>query len=202
MVYKNATYDPPYESPIEDLFAWHIVKYLNWQTNLIKQYPISTKFGSYRIDFVLELHNNKIGIECDGKRYHENERDLWRDSMIIGESEIKEILRFTGTNITFHIEECIFIISKLHAKYFDNRGITNINILADDYVQNEDFYDLHPLSTMDYIYKNEESEDNITHIKITRLCDEVKILNWKIYYDFAINSNLNDLDQIIKLYKK
>ena len=33
----SAFYDPPYDSPIEDIFAWNTVKYLSEQTVLSKQ---------------------------------------------------------------------------------------------------------------------------------------------------------------------
>lgn len=73
-LYNSQTYNPLYDSPIEDLFAYHIDKYLSEETKLTPQYPIKTFCSNYRLDFCLELENKTIGIECDGEKYHNKKK--------------------------------------------------------------------------------------------------------------------------------
>lgn len=56
-----ATYDPPYDSPIEDLFAINAIKYLAKDCKLDKQVDVPTAFGTFRLDFVIEHGGQCVG---------------------------------------------------------------------------------------------------------------------------------------------
>lgn len=64
-------YSPPYASPIENDFAWHIVKYLDESVSLLNQYPVETICGLFIVDFVaVTSEGRRVGFECDGKEFH------------------------------------------------------------------------------------------------------------------------------------
>jgi len=79
-------YDPPYESPLEDLFAWNAVKYLGETVAFDKQVEVDTICGKFRLDFLAVSPESRVAFECDGVEYHEPRRDEWRDAMIQVES--------------------------------------------------------------------------------------------------------------------
>lgn len=47
----------------------------------------------------------RIGIECDGKKFHNASRDEWRDAMILGGEHLDVIYRLRGSDINFYIED-------------------------------------------------------------------------------------------------
>ena len=52
---ENRNYLPPYESPLEDLFALNFDKYLAEGVTVTKQVEVKTFCGAYRLDFVASL---------------------------------------------------------------------------------------------------------------------------------------------------
>ena len=71
-------YNPPYDSPIEDTFAREISKHWHKETNIEVQKSVHTLCGEFRLDFMITLKNGqRIGIECDGKEFHDKSRDYW-----------------------------------------------------------------------------------------------------------------------------
>jgi hypothetical protein len=90
-------YDPPYESPLEDSFAWNLSKHLRRDTRLEKQVVVSTVCGAFRMDFVAtSAAGQRIAFECDGAEFHEFRRDEWRDAMILGGGGADSIIRLEG----------------------------------------------------------------------------------------------------------
>ena len=90
-------YDPPFESPIEEIFAWNMSKFLSEKIRLEKQVVIRTLWGNFRADFMITTDTEKIIFECDGKEYHNAGRDEWRDALILGSSDIDYVYRFRGS---------------------------------------------------------------------------------------------------------
>lgn len=86
---------------------------------IIPQYTI----GKYRVDFLLRRPDAIIAIEIDGKKWHDEERDSYRDKYIIGNSDITDIVRFTGTDATFTPTLCTKFLYDNYAILFkNNRG--------------------------------------------------------------------------------
>jgi len=56
----SSMYDPPYESPLEDCFAWALSKYLRPGTNLQKQVEVKTICGDFRVDFVATVERQLL----------------------------------------------------------------------------------------------------------------------------------------------
>lgn len=70
---------------------------------IIPQYQVEP----YRVDFLLRRPNGMIAIEIDGKEWHSSERDSKRDKYILENSDISDIVRFTGTDASFTPSFCV-----------------------------------------------------------------------------------------------
>ena len=125
-------YEPPFESPIEDTLAWFLVKYLSLDVSLNKQYKVRTICGEFRVDFaaVAKIGRYRVGYECDGRNYHDEWRDEWRDAMILGDGLLDSIVRFRGSDITFHVNDVLYVASCWDPVMFPERGTTNLCFLA------------------------------------------------------------------------
>jgi hypothetical protein len=121
---------PPGESPIETQFLYHASKYLHPRTKIRGQYPAVTICGLFKPHIVFEIDGVRIAVECDGRDFHVYERDRWRDAAILGEGDIDAIWRFTGSAITNHIEDCLYLMAKRDPVFFSERGRQNLSRLA------------------------------------------------------------------------
>jgi hypothetical protein len=110
--FHGPSYTPPYDSPIEDVFAYHVVKYLASDTKMQPQHPISTPAGNFILDFTLERGGLPIGIECDGRPYHDAYRDEWRDALILGTGRVAAVYRFSGRILSYHINDCLTLMAR------------------------------------------------------------------------------------------
>jgi hypothetical protein len=63
----NILSEPPYDSPIEQIFAETCFKHLSSKITVEKQKEVTTPFGRFYLDFLLSFNNERIGVECDGK---------------------------------------------------------------------------------------------------------------------------------------
>ncbi len=98
---RKPKFDPPYDSPIENDFAYNIVKYLDKGVIFDKQISVDTVCGRFRLDFIAHRSRRRIGFECDGKEFHDNDvgcsaRDRWRDALILETGAVEVIYRFPG----------------------------------------------------------------------------------------------------------
>ena len=46
------------------------------------------KLGRFYVDFILEINNSKIIVECDGKDYHDPDKDKERDKVLTIEGDL------------------------------------------------------------------------------------------------------------------
>lgn len=128
-------YDPPYESPIEDCFAWNIVKYLNSQVRFDKQVEAETVCGVFRIDFTASLGPLTIGFECDGEEFHGrfgSLRDEWRDAVILAGGSAQVIYRLRGKDLFRHMDDCLSCVARCDPRLFSDRGIKNLDGLVSE----------------------------------------------------------------------
>ncbi len=123
-------YDPPYDSHIEDEFAWHMVKYIALEARMEKQHPIHTYCADFRLDFYLEKGARRIGVECDGKAYHNPDKDRIRDTLILGTKQIDTLFRLRGKNIRHNIDDLLYLLSRYCPDVFSARGIINLETLV------------------------------------------------------------------------
>jgi hypothetical protein len=126
-----AHYLPPYDSPIEDKFAYFLTKYIAGDVKILPQFPAETICGRFVIDFVLiSPEIGRVAIECDGREFHDDRRDEWRDAMILGHQIVDSVYRLRGSDINFYIEDVLFLLSRLEPGLMSARGSTNLNTLV------------------------------------------------------------------------
>lgn len=198
-LFRNAppSFVPPYDSPIEEDFAYNVVKYLKENVVFDKQVSVQTPKGNFRLDFKLSFEDCAIGLECDGKEFHDECRDEWRDSLIIGEGLVDDIIRIPGRDIHRRIHICLYQIAEFYPDFFSERGKINIETLAFSEAQSIDEYYKHPHGGIDLT-----TESGIMRMKrMVRIESRIESSHHlaKIY-KFAIENNHTELDEIIKEY--
>jgi len=124
-------YEPPYESPIEEAFAWDLSKRLAAAATLQKQVLLPTQLGMFRCDFLLTTPTGvQVAIECDGRAFHRPNRDRFRDAAILADTEVQAVLRFSGRDIYQHSPDVVFIVGRLIPGIFSERGQSIVNKLC------------------------------------------------------------------------
>ena len=111
----NHTYEyDKIESPIEEIFLNHIIKFLDQNTELSIQFPISTISGNFRADIALIKEGKIVVIECDGEEHHTQEKDIWydewRDTLILAQERANVIYRVRGIDIYSNLYKVFAII--------------------------------------------------------------------------------------------
>ena len=193
------TYDPPYDSPIEDIFAYTLLKYLDSATVLEKQVEVPTPVGHYRLDFVLKCDALSIGLECDGEDYHDAFLDEWRDAMILGTNIVKDIIRFPGKAIHSRLSICLYRLADTYPIFFSKRGLANIQLLARAEAEAIDDAYGHPLGAIDF--SNDTGKD--TMLKMIRV--EIRsqyIESLMAYRKYAIDSGLSSIEAVVTKFKQ
>jgi hypothetical protein len=127
---RQSGYEPPYDSPLEEQLALFLPKYIEDESKFFKQYQVETPRGIFKLDFLVYSPKGKFGFECDGKDFHDYYRDLFRDALILGSSDIISIHRITGKDIHNRLEDAIFAISKVEPDAFSERGRKNLWTLS------------------------------------------------------------------------
>jgi very-short-patch-repair endonuclease len=103
----------PFDSPIEEEFAYTIGKFLANGLEFNCQVELKTQIGNFRADFEIKSKNLRLLVELDGKEFHKGTKDLWRDSFILGEKHADLIIRFNGKDIVHNLSECCYILLTL-----------------------------------------------------------------------------------------
>lgn len=137
MLTQFFTFDPPYESPLEEDLAWHLTKHLADDVELPKQEEVVTPFGTFELDLVAKPPSGSlIAFECDGQGYHPDPfRDRCRDALILGMGVQAAIYRFRGPDLWYHMYDCLYIVTQKDPGLFSWRGHRNIELLASDEVK-------------------------------------------------------------------
>lgn len=131
LVEPSLFYDPPYERPLEDEFAWHLVKYLTPISGLLYQVKVTTACSNAWIDFVVEHGARRIGFEVgdldpavDAETLH------YRDALVLGTGYLDVLYRFRGEDLMYRIHDALHLASKWDAELFSPRGRINLHTLA------------------------------------------------------------------------
>jgi hypothetical protein len=192
-----------YESPIEDIFAWHITKYLKADVKFYPQFPINTICGKFRLDFVIGYDDKLIGFECDGLNFHDPYRDLWRDSMILGTKRIDSIFRLRGSDIYRYPNDLLYTIARFYSSIFSSRGLINLSKLALESTIEcpiDKIASSHLIEICDF---DEEARFDSLLMIDRRFQHTFKPYkyDWDDYFEFAASIGGGDLDAIIERYK-
>lgn len=106
-------------SPIEEA-TWSAIRY--YGLNLWPEYPVGISGNLFFIDFANPEH--KMGIEVDGRDYHNQEEDAKRDSLLYRNGWT--IIRFSGAEIHKDAYGCMERIYKMYGR-LENRPINNVS---------------------------------------------------------------------------
>jgi hypothetical protein len=131
LVEPSLFYDPPYERPLEDEFAWHLVKYLNPITGLRYQQKVETPCGNFWIDFVVEHGGRRIGFECgDVEAGDETEEGAFREALLLGTGAVDVLYHFRGEDLIYRLHDCLLVAARWDPALFSERGRINLDTLA------------------------------------------------------------------------
>jgi hypothetical protein len=123
--------ETPRESPLEKDLEYGICKYSPHGTRIIRQYDVPTYRGTFRLDFVARRKDRLIGFECDGRQYHDWRRDIFRDAVILSETNIEAIYRIEGPDIYYRLETALYILGNHVPLMFSERGMENLSALSE-----------------------------------------------------------------------
>ena len=129
--------DTPFESPAEHDFAYHLLKYVRDDVVIAKQVVAPTERGRFRIDFVLARPGLRVGVEIDGRPYHEYWRDRARDALVLATDTVDEMIRIAARGIVFHVEDVFYLLAQMHPPLFSPRGRENLLRLSSPYARLE-----------------------------------------------------------------
>ncbi|ELA9340197.1 hypothetical protein ACEV8B_22380 [Vibrio parahaemolyticus] len=195
-------YDPPYDSPIEDSFAKFASKYFSEEINMEAQVVVYTICGKFRVDFVVtDSKGRKTAIECDGKDFHDESRDEWRDSMILGSTDIEEIYRISGKEINYRIEDVFYTLSMWSPWLFNERESYNLSRIA---TQELTLRSPSPVDTIFSVnYVDNDNQINCFYIeKRHKNIPEGKRQFWQSLFKYAQKLGGGNLDDVIASYRK
>ena len=137
------------DSPIEDLFYYDFQKVMSEEGTIHRQVECLTPVGAFRLDFMLQLPDRRVGFECDGKDFHDEEADSIRDRAIIDAGHVDRIYHLRGRDIHFRLHDALDLIAAQDKEVFSARGRANIKALASrDYEHLED--DVHRSAFFDF----------------------------------------------------
>ena len=120
----------PCDSPIEDIFYNEVQKYLSHGCETNRQFECKITTGTLYLDFLVRVGSRNIGFECDGKDYHDIDRDAIRDKAILDAQLADRIFRLRGRDIVYHLPDCFDLIREIEPTLFASRGQLNIKQLA------------------------------------------------------------------------
>lgn len=127
-------YEPPYDSPIEDLFAWQACKLLHPEVRMIPQFAVYARPVTYRLDFALLRGPHFIAVECDGRPFHDPVRDEQRDYHVLSLSQVQRIYRFRGQDLWGRMHGCLEVLRRSEPWMFEPRagavlesGVANVD---------------------------------------------------------------------------
>ena len=137
LIEPSLFYDPPYERPLEDEFAWHLIKYLRPIAGLRYQVKVETPCTHAWVDFVVEHGARRIGFEIgsleeeigddtspdeDGERY--------RDALVIGSGALDVLYRFRAADLLYRPHDALYLTAQWDPTLFSERGQINLHTLA------------------------------------------------------------------------
>lgn len=116
--FLSLDYRPPkWESPIERKL-WYALRYMGVEVET------QVSIGAYRVDMVLfsRVSTNEVIVECDGKDYHHNLIDEFRDDELIEIAKLP-IAHISGSEISESPEKCaLYIAERWFPRIMDSMG--------------------------------------------------------------------------------
>ena len=184
----NAPEQPELESEIENIFEYELLKYSSADVSWRRQVEFQTIGGLFRPDFVASVSGCAIGLECDGRGFHDLIRDECRDALILGDGFLNTIYRFTGKNIFRWPADCLYFLSLYEPWLFSARGHNNLRTLASPELRaHEPGLDSSILIYRDFIA--DDGSSAVGQLIIIRRSSDPHptppIDDWREFYEFA-----------------
>ena len=193
-------YDPPYDSPIEDLFVRHYEKYAGPAVEFVAQKEVDTICGRFILDFLIKDEAGyRVGIECDGKEFHEESRDEWRDAMILGDGYVDVIYRLRGREINFYIEDILLLLAELEPTIFRDRAQANLGVLASPEIK--ELEKDHSRDRYHFMYRNGDDKGFFRLEARRRSVPPGERRFWQTAYSYAKEAGGGKLDDVIRNYR-
>jgi very-short-patch-repair endonuclease len=126
------------ESEIEEDFLHSFYKVKSDNVSINGQENCQTRLGQFRLDFVITEGQQKIGFECDGKKFHDKNRDQLRDEAILKTGFVNTIYRVPGKSIWFHTYEVLDLLRVAEPFLFSNQGNRLLDRILEDDAKRED----------------------------------------------------------------
>lgn len=190
------------ESPLEVMFIETLEKYLSGKTEIIPQYGIVTLAGKFRLDFLLTVDDHKIGFECDGKDFHDEWKDEWRDALILGSDHIDTIYRFRGSDLYLNMDDCIYMIYHYDKALFNERyeiiGKQLISNELKEKLAREPLYHGESNSVFYSLLTEENEHVGWRSIKVERRNKNDERAHWVTLFQFALKNPGKGLSQLIE----
>ena len=190
-----------FNSPIENKFYAYFSKFINKENVLMSQYRIDSPVGFFLIDFVI-CHQNYgfVGFECDGKDFHDEDRDEWRDAAILGFSNIDTIFRIRGCDIKYNIYDVLYVIYSHIPKAFSKIGKSCILKNA-SYSALKTYVDRN--KTRFYIEYNDESKGAWLMLRLRSKKSHITSQQmWMKYFEHLKKEKYENLDNAISSFRK
>lgn len=166
-----ALWGQEYESPLEKDFSRHVVKYLADEVVVEPQVWVCTNVGRFRVDFVLSFDGRRVGIECDGRAYHDETRDRTRDFAILETGALDVVYRVRGQDAFWRIEDVLFLLAELEPEFFSEKGVDRLRWQASRRARDHAVFD-EELVTVRYEwdeYDNGPEEDRTLDFQVFEL---------------------------------
>lgn len=113
------------DSPLERTFQHYLLKFAHELTKIHRQFKVTCGSKIYRLDFALERNGRIVGIECDGKEFHDINQDSERDKAIISTGLVNRIIRLPGKDIHHCRWEVILILNAIEPSFWNDRISNN-----------------------------------------------------------------------------
>ncbi len=188
-----------FESPLEELLHDQLRKRMPQDAELLPQVDVNTLCGNFRLDLLAIARNRKIGIEIDGKEFHDQYRDEWRDAMILGDGRADEIIRFRGCDLHYHLNDCLYLFSRIQPLMFSDRHARVLERLASNEARRcgDGEYDWARGIVLTYGYIDDSRAIDFVDIRRNSI-DGAPNPFWKMYYRYAIERGGGPLDDLME----
>lgn len=117
-------YDPPYERPLDDEFAWHLVKYLSPVTRL------EYRPADVGVDFLVEVDGRRAGFQITGYAHAPLEHLDQLDKQLVAGGQLDVLYRFRAADVAHHIHDCLGAVLIRDPWLFSDRGAINLRSLS------------------------------------------------------------------------
>jgi very-short-patch-repair endonuclease len=126
------------ESPIEEDFLHSFYKVKSEDVSIEGQVDCQTRVGRFRLDFIVRTAEGNLGFECDGKKFHDVERDRTRDEALLEAGAVDTIYRMTGKSLWFYTYDVLDLLRSQEPHIFSTHGNRLLDAILNDGLSRDD----------------------------------------------------------------